>query len=241
MTYIVVQTNIAAIQAWITFVGLGVLICLEGFGSALHAAIARKIPFERFRNEECGWLFWCAWLLACFLFSLLGSLFVWDMYSVSYQSDAAPLIFGALLFYIVAIRGWIWVNYTMRWNPLITYVLSAMAIVAALFVLGLAFLTIDDHPWHHYFTLVLLIPPVLVMVSTYKWNRSVGTVTTAASYTSSTTHTTSSTHRVQPISLKMQPKANANSMMAPRQSTNSSQTYDLSNQPVVIEEDAFPV
>ena len=168
MTYIVVQSNITAVLSWVVFVGLGVLMCLEGFSSALYASIARKISYEKFRNEECGWLFWISWLLSCFLFSLLGALFVWDMYTISYQSDSAPIIFGALLFYVLAMRGWIWSYYTMRWTPVASYTLSVFAFFSAVLVIGVAFMSIDDHPWHHYFSLVLLVPPVTACFSIYQ-------------------------------------------------------------------------
>lgn len=265
MTYIVVQSNISAIQAWITFVGLGVLICLEGYGSALHAAIARQIPFDRFRNEECGWMFWIAWLTSCFLFSLLGSLFVWDMYTVSYQSDAAPLIFGALLFYIIAMRGWIWVTYTMRWSSIVTYVMCVFAVISALLVLGLAFLSINDHPWHHYFCIVLLLPPIAVIYSVYTW----GPKGTGASYSSSSvvtsSTTTTSTHFLGSSVQQKQPQpppsqsemyenrrdavipltnisSGPNSMMTSRgqQQQQQAQSYDLSRQ-LGSGQDLFPV
>lgn len=167
MTFIVVQSNITAVLAWVVFVGIGALMCLEGFSSMLYTAIVRKIPFDKFRNEECGWLFWISWLTACFLFSLLGSLFVWDLYTVSYQSDAAPFIFGALLFYLLAIRGWLWAYYTMRWSAAASYALLGFAFISGLIVLGLAFLTISDHPWHHYFSVVLLVPPITACFSVY--------------------------------------------------------------------------
>lgn len=172
MVYIVVQSNISAIQAWVTFACVGVLFCVEGFGSALNAAIARKIPFDRFRNDECSWSFWSAWIGSCFLFSLLGSLFVWDMYTVSYQSDSAPIIFGALVFYLLSMRAWIWAYYTMRWGPIASYIFCALALVSSFFVIGFAFLAIDDHPWHHYFSIVSIVPPIAAMYAIYHCERS---------------------------------------------------------------------
>lgn len=157
-SHIVMQTLAAS------YADRGAILYVLGILILLLAARIRFSHFRDFLHHELPAASWIAWTLACFLYAVLPAELFWDLYSVSYQSEAAPYLFNFLTIYILSMIVWGLSCYLLLWRK---WLANLFAVLALLFGLVVAIWTTyefhSNHVFHVVLSWLLLIPPILAI------------------------------------------------------------------------------
>lgn len=157
-SHIVMQTLAAS------YADRGAILYVLGILILLIAARIRFTHFRDFLHHEFPAASWIAWTLACFLYAVLPAELFWDLYSVSYQSSAAPYLFNFLTVYILSMIVWGLACYLLIWRK---WLANFFAVIALLFGLAVAIWTTyefhSNHAFHVVLSWLLLIPPMLAI------------------------------------------------------------------------------
>jgi len=157
-SHIVMQTLAAS------YADRGAILYVLGILILLLAARIRFSHFRDFLHHELPAASWIAWTLACFLYAVLPAELFWDLYSVSYQSEAAPYLFNFLTIYILSMIVWGLSCYLLLWRK---WLANLFAVLALLLGLAVAIWTTyefhSNHVFHVVLSWLLLIPPILAI------------------------------------------------------------------------------
>lgn len=157
-SHLVMQTIAAS------YADRGAILYVLGILILLLAARLRFTHFRDFLHHEFPTSSWLAWTLACFLYALLPAELFWDLYSISYQSEAAPYLFNFLTFYIIMMISWGLACYLLLWRKSLANFFAGLALVIGLVIA--AWTTYEfhhNHAFHVVLAWLLIIPPLLAM------------------------------------------------------------------------------